>query len=227
MRQIILDTETTGFRPGRIVSIAAIEMVDGELTGAFAHYHLNPGQPCDPGATKAHGLTDEYLATQTTFCNVIGPLDTFLGASPIIAHNAPSDMNFLEAEYRRESEASGFAWRVLNPVRCTLSKAKAMRGFGKGVNTLDALASDYGIENLRTLTGKHGALVDALVLFGVYRALHGAGPRPLVQSQLDHYLNAGFGVHGNFKLQGPGCPDVPPSAQADPSRVTADVRASV
>jgi DNA polymerase-3 subunit epsilon len=139
VRQIILDTETTGFRPGGIVSLAAIEMVDGELTGAFAHYHINPKMPCDPGATKVHGLTDEYLATCPTFSNVIGPLDTFLGASPIIAHNAPFDMGFLEAEYRRESEASGFAWRVVNPVRCTYSKAEVQRGRAKGRNTLDAL----------------------------------------------------------------------------------------
>lgn len=226
MRQIIFDTETTGFRPGGIVSLAAIEMVDGELTGAFAHYHINPKMPCDLGATKVHGLTDEYLATCPTFSNVIGPLDTFLGASPIIAHNAPFDMNFLESEYRRESEASGFAWRVLNPARCTYAKAEVHRGRAKGRNTLDTLATEYKVQNFRG-EGRHGALVDALTLFGVYRALYGAGPLPLVQSQLDHYLNAGFGVHGNFKFQGPGCPDVPPSAQVDTPGVAADVRASV
>lgn len=224
MRQIILDTETTGFRPGGIVSLAAIEMVDGELTGAFAHFHINPKMPCDPGATKVHGLTDEYLATCPTFSNVIGPLDTFLDASPIIAHNAQFDLSFLEAEYRRESEASGFAWRVVNPVRCTYSKAEVQRGRGKGRNTLDALSAEYRVQNFRG-DGRHGALVDALTLFGVYRALWGADPLPLVQSQIDHYLNAGFGIHGNFKQQGPGSPDIPTPAQADPTSITADVRA--
>jgi DNA polymerase-3 subunit epsilon len=222
VRQIILDTETTGFRPGGIVSLAAIEMVDGELTGAFAHYHINPKMPCDPGATKVHGLTDEYLATCPTFSNVIGPLDTFLGASPIIAHNAPFDMGFLEAEYRRESEASGFAWRVVNPVRCTYSKAEVQRGRAKGRNTLDALTEAYKVQNFRG-DGRHGALVDALTLFSVYRALWGADPLPLVQSQLDHFLNKGFGVHGRFEFTSPGSPDVPASAQADPSPVRPDV----
>jgi DNA polymerase-3 subunit epsilon len=223
MRQIILDTETTGFRPGGIVSLAAIEMVDGELTGAFAHYHINPKMPCDPGATKVHGLTDEYLATCPTFSNVIGPLDTFLGASPIIAHNAPFDMSFLEAEYRRESEASGFAWRVVNPVRCTLSKATVQRGSGKGRNTLDTLTAEYKVQNFRG-DGRHGALVDALTLFGVYRALWGAEPLSLVQSQLDHYLNAGFGVHGSFQFASPGSPAVPSAPGANPPGVPADIR---
>lgn len=224
MRQIILDTETTGFRPGGIVSLAAIEMVDGELTGAFAHYHINPKMPVDPGAVKVHGLTDEYLATCPTFSDIIEPIDNFLGASPIIAHNAPFDMGFLEAEYRRESELSGFAWRLVNPVRCTYSKAEVQRGRGKGRNTLDTLTAEYKVQNFRG-DGRHGALVDALTLFGVYRALWGAEPLSLVQSQLDHFLTKGFGVHGSFKCTGPGSPDVPSSAQADPSGVTADVRA--
>lgn len=223
MRQLICDTETTGLNPRdeRLVSIAAIEMVDGELTGAFAHWHLNPGKSSHPRALEVHGLTDEYLATQPAFEAISDQLISFLGTSPLIFHNAPFDMGFIEAAL----------WRILpgytliNPVRCTYAKAVAARGMGKGRNTLDVLTREYNTLDIRTLTGgKHGALVDCLQLYGVYRALHGAEQVPLLQSLLDHYFSKGFGVHGSLSTQSPGSPAVPSSAKSNPPGVPADVR---
>lgn len=222
MRQLICDTETTGLSPQseRLVSVAAVEMVDGELTGAFAHWHLDPGKTSHPKALEVHGLTDEYLTGQPKFAEIAVPLADFLGASPLIFHNASFDTSFLEAEFARACGAH--QWRFVSPIRCTYQKAVAVRGMGKGRNTLDALTKAYNTLDIRTLTGgKHGALIDCLQLYGVYRALHGAPQVPLLQSLLDHYQ--GFGVHGPILLQSPGSPAVPAQAQSDSAGVPADV----
>lgn len=220
MRQIIFDTETTGLNPceDRLVSLAALELVDGELTGAFAHYHLNPQRVVGARAAEIHGLTNEYLADKPTFADVVLDFNDFIRGAPLIIHNAQFDVGFLENEYERAG-----AGVLINPALCTLDRAKGMRGWGKGLNTLDRLVADYGVQNFRA-GGRHGALVDTLVLFGVYRALFGLGPRPLVQSEVDHYLNAGFGVHGPFNDQSSpsaGSPRVPPIAEANAPGVPA------
>lgn len=223
MRQIICDTETTGLNPQteRLISVAAIEMIDGELTGAFAHWHLNPGKPSHPKALEVHGLTDEYLATQPEFYDVGQSLLTFLGGSPLIFHNAPFDTGFLEAEYDR---AYGDGIWLTNPVRCTYAKAVAARGMGKGRNTLDALTKAYNTLDIRAITGgKHGALIDCIQLYGVYRALHGESQVPLLQSLLDHY-SKGFGIYGSLAPQGPGSPTISTSARFDPTGISADIR---
>lgn len=223
MRQLICDTETTGLSPQseRLVSVAAIEMVDAELTGAFAHWHLNPGKPSHPKALEVHGLTDEYLKTQPEFYDVGAELLSFLGGSPLIFHNAPFDKGFLDAEFDR---AYGDGIWVTNPIRCTYAKAVAVRGTGKGRNTLEALTKAYNTLDVRASAhGRHGALIDCIQLYGVYRALHGAPQVPLLQSLLDHY-SKGFGVHDPILFQSPGSPAVPPSAKPDAAGVPADVR---
>jgi DNA polymerase-3 subunit epsilon len=222
VRQLIFDTETTGLnsREHRLVSLAAVEIVDGELTGRFAHYHLNPERPCDPGAAAIHGLMDEYLATQPLFAQVWPELDCFITGSRFIIHNAKFDLAFLLAELCRTGRP-----RAIPPYTCTFERAEARRGRAKGRNTLDTLAREWGVQNLREATGKHGALVDCLVLYGVWRRLAGLDPRPLVQFQLDHYLNKGFGIHGCFEQASPGGADVPAPAQVDTPSVPDGVRA--
>jgi DNA polymerase III subunit epsilon len=201
MRQIIFDTETTGLnhKEHRIVSLAAVEMQDGFLTGRFAHYHLNPERPCDPGAAALHGLKDDYLATQPKFTEIKGELLDFVGNSRFVIHNAPFDLNFFANELDRANVST---YHIDST--CTYKKAVERRGVGKGRNTLDTLARDYGVQNLREQTGKHGALVDCLVLYGVFRYLAGLTPVPLVQSQVDHFLNKLHGVHGPFEQSRPG-----------------------
>lgn len=222
MRQLVVDTETTGLSPKehRLVSVAALEMLDGELTGSFCHFHVNPQRPCDPRAAQIHGLDDGYLATQPTFPNIIARFNTFIGASPLIFHNAPFDISFLEAEYAR---CPGFE-TMSNPTRCTLAQSRQTRGW-KGQNKLDHLVEEFNIPNLRAQSGKHGALVDTLLLYSVYRMLSGMGmdyPQPW---QLDHYFSKGFGIHGSFARQGPGGAGIPPQSQVGAPAVAADVRA--
>ena len=227
MRQVIFDTETTGLGPGhRIVSLAAIEMVDGLLTGKFAHWHLNPGRPCDPGAAAIHGLADDYLATQPKFIEIEPELDAFVSNARMVIHNAQFDLRMLRAEQELVAAARGNrAIFVLPPHTCTFVEAEKRRGRAKGRNTLDTLAREWGVQNLRELTGKHGALVDCLVLYGVFRFLAGRPPVPLVQSQIDHFLSKGFGVHGGFTEQSPGSTAVPAPSQPDAPGVGPDVRA--
>lgn len=222
MRQLILDTETTGLDPKRerLVSIAALEMIDGDLTGAFAHWHLNPEQPCNPKAAEIHGLTDEYLKTQPKFAEIEPELDRFVSNDRLVIHNAKFDLGFLTAELDRI--ARGRAYKV-PPYTCTYERAVAARGMGKGRNTLDTLAREYGIQNLRETTGKHGALVDCLVLYGVFRHLARLSPAPLLQSQLDHFMSKGFGVHGNYPRSSPEGADLPSLPLADAPGVSADL----
>lgn len=228
MRQVIFDTETTGLdhRTHRVVSVAAIELLNGELTGAFAHWHLNPERPCDPGAAAIHGLTDEYLATQPKFAEIVGQFRDFLGLDELIIHNARFDVPFIQMEITRTLDPT----KRWDPVtmfprhRCTYEHAVRLRGMGKGRNTLDALTKAFGALDVRTLSGgKHGALIDCVQLYGVYRALNRLPQVPLVESLLQHYLTKGFGVHGRVECSGPGSPAIPSPPQADPTGQPADV----
>lgn len=231
MRQIIFDTETTGLDPRqhRIVSLAAIELVDGEPTGRFAHWHINPERPCDPGAAKVHGLTDEYLAKQATFREIKDEFMDFIRRDELVIHNAAFDIGMLTQELYRLHQrtiASPFVPTAILPQRrCTLQRAEALRGRAKGRNTLDALTVEFGIDNLRARTGKHGALVDCLTLYGVYRALFGLKPRPLVQWEVDHYLSKAFGVHGSFQPTDSRGEGVPAQAEPDAPARTPDTGA--
>jgi DNA polymerase III subunit epsilon len=222
MRQVLFDTETTGLSKNehRLVSLAAIEMVDGELTGGFAHWHLNPGRPSDPGALAIHGLSDEYLATQPRFADIGLALLDFICGSPLIIHNAPFDIGFLESEMTRAfSSAAG----ITSHTRCTLEQSRRTRGW-RGRNKLDHLVEEYRIPNLRAETGKHGALVDTLLLFNVYRALNGREIVDLVPF-LPHFLDRGFGVHGHFEQSSTGGASLSPSSESDSTGVAADIRA--
>lgn len=195
MRQVVFDTETSGLDPKehRICSIAGVAIEDGEPTGDFFHFYVNPQRPVDPGAAKIHGLTDEFLKDKPTFAEVWPQIKRFIGTDPLVIHNAPFDMAMLDHEIMRLLPAQALP---ANSTRCTLAKARALRGWGgKGHNTLDTLARVYKIENLREKTGKHGALVDCLVLIGIYRALLGMAPRPLINSEIEHYLDVIPGVY--------------------------------
>lgn len=168
MRQIILDTETTGLNAksgDRIVEIGCVEMVNRRLTGNNFHYYLNPERDSDPGALAVHGLTTEFLSDKPKFADIVDELCEFIRDAEIIIHNAPFDVGFLDVELERVGKPVISAH--VNSVTDTLVKAKEL--FPGKRNSLDALCERYGVSNAhRTL---HGALLDSELLAEVYLAM--------------------------------------------------------
>ena len=125
MRQIILDTETTGLNPrsgDRIIEIGCVEMVNRRLTGNNFHYYINPERDSDPGALAVHGLTTEFLSDKPKFADIANTLCEFVSDAEIIIHNAPFDVGFLDAEFERVGK-SNFAAQVRQVID-TLVQAK-------------------------------------------------------------------------------------------------------
>jgi DNA polymerase-3 subunit epsilon len=168
MRQIILDTETTGLNPksgDRIIEIGCVEMVSRRLTGNNFHYYINPERDSDPGALAVHGLTTEFLSDKPKFADIADTLCEFVRDAEIIIHNAPFDLGFLDAEFERVGKP-GFENHVRKVID-TLAQAKEL--FPGKRNSLDALCERYAVSNAhRTL---HGALLDAELLAEVYLAM--------------------------------------------------------
>ncbi len=165
MRQIFLDTETTGLSPesgDRIIEIGCIEMVDRRLTGAHKHFYLNPQRRNSEDAVKIHGLTDEFLADKPLFAAVADELMGFVGGAEIVIHNAAFDVGFLNEELRRIGRPA-FSTEVGG---ITDSLLMARETFPGKSNSLDALCKRLEVDNAnRTL---HGALLDAGLLAEVY-----------------------------------------------------------
>lgn len=168
MRQIMLDTETTGLNPrtgDRIIEVACVELFNRRPTGRHFHRYTNPERDSDPGALAVHGLTTEFLRDKPKFAEIAGELCEFVRDAEIIIHNAPFDLGFLDAELARLGMEK-FNTHVLK-ITDTLVQAKELHP-GKR-NSLDALCDRYGISNAhRTL---HGALLDAELLAEVYLAM--------------------------------------------------------
>jgi DNA polymerase-3 subunit epsilon len=158
MRQLILDTETTGLnaRTGdRVIEIGCVELVNRRLTGSNLHFYINPERDSDPGALAVHGLTTEFLSDKPKFAEIANELRDFVQGADLIIHNAPFDIGFLDAEFALLGlpPFSSHCGEVID----TLVRAKAM--FPGKRNSLDALCDRFGISNAhRTL---HGALLDS------------------------------------------------------------------
>jgi DNA polymerase-3 subunit epsilon len=165
MRQIFLDTETTGLNAeggDRIVEIGCVEMIGRRLTGDNRHYYLNPQRPSHPDALRVHGLTEEFLADKPLFEAVADELMAYLAGAEIIIHNAAFDIGFLDQELRRCGRP-GVAEQV---AQVTDSLLMAREMFPGKSNSLDALCKRLEVDNSnRTL---HGALLDAGLLAEVY-----------------------------------------------------------
>jgi DNA polymerase-3 subunit epsilon len=168
MRQIVLDTETTGFyanhpdHPDRMVEIGCVELVNRKLTGNNLHFYLNPGRDSDEGALRVHGLTTQFLSDKPRFEEIAQELVDYVAGAEIIIHNAPFDLSFLDMELKRTGKKpfKSFVGSVLD----TLVMAKEM--FPGKRNSLDALCDRLEVDNSgRTL---HGALLDAELLADVY-----------------------------------------------------------
>jgi DNA polymerase-3 subunit epsilon len=165
MRQIFLDTETTGLSPesgDRIIEIGCIELENRRLTGRSKHFYVNPERPNSEDALKIHGLTDDFLADKPLFAAVVDELVEFVSGAEIVIHNAAFDVGFMDAEFARLGRPP-FA-SIVGKVTDTLSLAREM--FPGKSNSLDALCRRLEVDNSnRTL---HGALLDAGLLAEVY-----------------------------------------------------------
>jgi DNA polymerase-3 subunit epsilon len=168
MRQIVLDTETTGLNPrsgDRIIEIGCVELVNRRLTGNNFHRYINPERDSEEGALAVHGLTTEFLSDKPKFAEIAAELRDYISGADVIIHNAPFDIGFLDAEFAR-LEIPPFAKQV-GKITDTLIQAKEMHP-GKR-NSLDALCDRYGISNAHRAL--HGALLDAELLAEVYLAM--------------------------------------------------------
>ena len=171
MRQILLDTETTGlsFQQGdRIVEIGCVEMVNRRLTGNRYHQYINPERAVGEEAVQVHGLTNEFLNDQPTFHEIAEDFYQFVEGAELIAHNAPFDINFLEFELG----LSNPDWKKLSEaceIFDTLILARKLHPGQR--NSLDALTKRYKIDNFNREL--HGALLDAEILAQVYLVMTG------------------------------------------------------
>ena len=168
MRQLVLDTETTGLDPAtgdRVIEIAAIEIVNLVPTGRHYHTLLDPERDVPPESTRVHGFTAADLAGKPKFAEVVPAFLDFLGDSPIIAHNAPFDFGFLDAELRRAGHPA------LDRARMVDSLAVAKKRFPGMPNSLDALCRRLGVDN--SMRTSHNALLDVTLLAQVYLELMG------------------------------------------------------
>ena len=171
MRQIVLDTETTGLSPEdghRVIEIGCVELVNRKLTGKRFHTYLNPQRPIDQGAVDVHGLDNKFLADKPLFAQVAADFVRFVEGAELVIHNAPFDVGFLNAELKR----AGGGLRPLADycgVLDTLALAKKKHPGQR--NSLDALCKRYNVKNSHREL--HGALLDAEILADVYLAMTG------------------------------------------------------
>ena len=165
MRQIFLDTETTGLSPengDRIVEIGCVELVNRKLTGKNLHFYLNPERDSHEDALKVHGISNEFLKDKPKFGEIADELLEYLQGADVLIHNAPFDVGFINKELELQKRPPIKA--CVNSVADTLAMAKDM--FPGKRNSLDALCDRLGVDNSgRTL---HGALLDAELLADVY-----------------------------------------------------------
>ncbi|HEY9198879.1 MAG TPA: DNA polymerase III subunit epsilon [Gammaproteobacteria bacterium] len=170
MRQIVLDTETTGLEPSeghRIIEIGCIELDNRRPTGRRFHQYLQPDRAIDEGAVEVHGITNEFLIDKPRFADVVEDLLDFVRGAELVIHNAPFDVGFLNHELGRVKP--GVRVEAHCGVLDTLALARKLHPGQK--NSLDALCRRYAVDNSRREL--HGALLDAEILADVYLAMTG------------------------------------------------------
>jgi len=175
MREIVLDTETTGFDPAtgdRIVEIGCVELIDHLPTGRSFQAYLNPERPVPIETTKVHGLTDEFLADKPLFAHIVEELLEFIGDAPLVIHNASFDMKFVNSELHRCGKPPLPHARAIDTIEIAKAKIPGAR------YSLDELCRRFGIDlSVRT---KHGALLDAELTARVYLELVGGRQTKLI-----------------------------------------------
>ncbi len=184
MRQIVLDTETTGLDPSsghRVIEIGCIELVNRKFTGKNLHLYLNPEREVDEGAYRVHGISNEFLKDKPVFKNIAKQFIDFISDSQLIIHNAPFDVGFLNSELSliKHNKSLTQLCDILDTLVLAREKHPGQR------NNLDALCKRYNVNNSNRKL--HGALLDAEILAFVYLAMTGG------QTE----LFTGFGVETN------------------------------
>ena len=161
-RSVVCDTETTGFhfKDGhRVIEIAAVEVIDGKVTGREFHVYINPERPVPPDSTMIHGLTDDFLADKPLFKEVLPEFLKFIEGAEFIAHNAGFDETFLNEEMMKAGSTKTL-WEYVTKVVDTLDLSKRLYKTGK--HSLDALLDRHAID--RSAREIHGALIDSQLL---------------------------------------------------------------
>jgi DNA polymerase-3 subunit epsilon len=183
MRQIVLDTETTGLDPAqghRIIEIGCVELVNRRLTGNNYHQYVQPEREIDEGAEQVHGISTGFLADKPKLIDIIDGLIEYLKDAELVIHNAPFDVGFLNHEFKRAGEQYGDIAAIC-AVTDTLLMARKMRPGQK--NNLDALCKHYDVNNAHR--DLHGALLDAEILSEVYLRMTG-GQEALLLDEESH-----------------------------------------
>jgi DNA polymerase III subunit epsilon len=194
MRQVVLDTETTGLEvelEHRVIEIGCVELFNRRLTGRSFHRYLNPERDSDEGALEVHGLTREQLAKELKFAEIHTEFLEFVQDAELLIHNAPFDLAFLNAELARVGNGARQitdCCKVLD----TLALARQMHPGQR--NSLDALCKRYSVDNSHR--EYHGALLDARILAEVYLAMTGGQATLILSAELDT-------AHGALKLKIP------------------------
>lgn len=178
MRQIVLDTETTGIGEGhRIIEIGCLELVNRKFTGRQYHQYLNPNRLVDPEAMEVHGITDEFLLDKPVFAQVANEFIEFISGAQLVIHNAPFDVGFMDREL---GMLTGYPKTAdICTVLDTLVLARKMHPGQR--NSLDALCRRYGIDNSHREL--HGALLDSEILADVYLLMTGGQTNLVLDSE--------------------------------------------
>lgn len=175
MRQVVLDTETTGLDPAqghRIIEIGCVELVNRRLTGRHFHQYINPGREVDQGAFEVHGISNEFLADKPRFAQIAGDFLEFIKDAELVIHNAPFDVGFINREFQYLDDESSSTWGVVETYCSILDTLQLARQKRPGQrNSLDALCKVYFVDN--SSRDLHGALLDAEILADVYLAMTG------------------------------------------------------
>jgi len=170
VRQIVLDTETTGLELSeghRVIEIGCVELLHRRPSGRTWHRYVRPEREVEAGALAVHGITNEFLASQPRFAEIAGEFLEFIAGAELVIHNAPFDVGFLDAELARAEAGRTIAGHCT--ILDTLTLARSMHPGQR--NSLDALCKRYGVDNSRR--DLHGALLDARILADVYLAMSG------------------------------------------------------
>ena len=197
LRQIVLDTETTGLEPAqghRIIEIGCVEMIGRRLTGNNFHMYLQPDRDIDEAAIEVHGITNEFLQDKPRFADIADEFADYLRGAEVIIHNAPFDVGFMDAEFARLP--AGLKTADLCKITDTLVMAREKHPGQR--NSLDALCGRYDIDNGHRT--KHGALLDSEILADVYLAMTGGQKTLTLEAEED--AEAGEEVGGIRRLSG-------------------------
>jgi DNA polymerase-3 subunit epsilon len=171
LRQIALDTETTGLEPSkghRVIEIGCIEMINRRFTGNNFHIYINPEREIESGAAQVHGITNSFLADKPTFADIINEFKEYIDGAQLIIHNATFDVGFLNHEFKLFSKKLQTIDRYCSIVDTLLMARKLHPG---QKNSLDALCKRYAVDNSHRQL--HGALIDAHLLARIYLAMTG------------------------------------------------------